>query len=95
MLAARVLGVKPWAGPKTILKWDVKPRSRTTELDVKPRSGTTQLDVKPVTGTAWWKGGTNQVVEEEPHGGFEIGEEMVDAYETEVELNIGEEAEED
>ena len=49
--------------------------------------------------TGYWdrlmEGGANQVGEEEPHGGFEIGEEMVDAYETEVELNIGEEAEED
>ena len=73
----------------------MKPRSRTTELDLKLRSGTTELDVKRVTGTAFWKGGANQVGGEEPHGGFEIGEEMVDASETEVELNIGEEAEED
>ena len=36
---------------------------------------------------------TNRAREEEPHGGLEIGEEMVDASETEVELNIGEDAE--
>ena len=41
------------------------------------------------------EGVANRTREEEPHGGLEIGEEMVDASETEVELNIGEEAEED